>query len=253
MKKWQYSLMILIVVLSGLGITERGWAGIPTDPGPGGNGGAPNPGIPNGWSMNSSSSLGNGYAYAQGSINGDTMGIPDQVSSYANWHYQEGSGLFLTIDISTGGDLEKPTESVNLGTGGHLEVNDVTIEKVDDGQGGLWFYFRFDETLSVNWNGGYSSSIWTDKNGDKYSHGYLDGWASISPAGSLLATPEISFNHLDTPDPFVFGLNEYEANIRINGFIPAEAYTMSIVPEPASLALLVTGGVATYLRRRRIA
>ena len=247
MKKWKMMLgLVIAMVLSGVGIQKPSLAGIVDVP-PGGGGGGT--GLPSGWSMSSSSSRGS----ANGSISGDSMGIPDSVYSYINWNYPNGDGLFFTIDFSAGGNIEKPAESVNLDTGGRLDVNDITVEKVDDGQGGQWFNFHFDEVLSIDWNGGYRSSVWTNGDGQQYSNGYFNGYASVSPNGNLSATPELDFNHWNEIDLSRFGFNEYEANIRINGFIPAEAYTMSIVPEPATLALLVTGGIATYLRRRRIA
>ncbi|MFH1170717.1 MAG: PEP-CTERM sorting domain-containing protein [Candidatus Vogelbacteria bacterium] len=251
--KWKNVIgLVIAVVLSGVGMgLDQSLAGpviVPGDPGPGGGGGGGNS-LPTGWSMSSSASLNS----ANASINGDTMGIPYSVYSYTNWNYQEDGGLFFTTNFSTGGNIKKPTESVNLNTGGNLTVNDIIVEKVDDGQGGQWWLIHFNEMLSINWNGGYSSSVWiNDHDGQKYANGYFNGSASVSPSGNLSAMPELDFNHWDGNPPD-FGFNEYDANIRINGFIPSEMYTMTVVPEPATLALLVTGGIATYFRRRRIA
>ena len=235
--------------------------GVPTVPpsgGGSGGGGTNSNGLPESWSVYSGSS--NRGASAYGGISGNSMGIPDYVQSDIDWHYQDagdGGGvgntagssgeLFFTVNFYSGGDVEAPNQSVNMGTAGGVTLNNVTLEKFEE-DGESYIFFAFNEEVRINWSGNYSSYLY-----DGGAGGSLFGSASVSPTGSLIATPRLEFNQFEDPNQEPWWFNDYNAGIQITGYIPETMYTMSIasVPEPATLVLLAISGGAFYYRRRK--
>ncbi len=231
--------------------------GVPTTPPGGGGGGTNSNGLPSDWSVYSGSS--NRGATAYGGIGGSTMGIPDWVQSSIDWNYQSGGGvgnaaghsdggLFFTVTFSSGGDIEKPDQSVNMGTAGAVNLNSVHLKLFDDGEN-QFHYFEFNRELEINWNGGYGSYV----SNDGWANGSFYGSASASPNASLVATPRIQFNQFEDPSQDPGYIDDYWANVQITGFIPASAYTMSVVtvPEPATLGLMGLGVIIPLARRWR--
>ena len=264
-KNWLFGALFGLILVVGAYPTRAGTViSVPTPPTGGGGGGSSNS-MPDDWNMWSGTSRGDEYSSAWGNVSGDSMGIPGSVNSYIDWYYaipgdgQGGLGrdgiqsqgdLYFTISFSTAGDIEKPKEAVNMGTGGNLNINSVTLEEFSGKDGEVWRFFQFEETLSISYSGSYSSWVNTD---DGYSSGSLYGSASISPMENLNVMPYLDFNNWEDPiEPEPSWFNEYEARINIYGFVPSGAYTMmTVVPEPATLAMLAIGGGASLCRRSR--
>ena len=249
---------LLGLLLGYVSQTQAGVVTVPTTPPNGGGGGTGSGTLPGAWDVYSGSS--NRGASAYGGISGSTMGIPDYVQADIDWRYQEpgsggigstaggNGGLSFVVNFYSSGDVETPNESVNMGTGGGVTLNSVTIEKFEE-DGESYIFFAFNEMLRISYSGGYSSYL----GNDGWGGGSFYGSASAS-TGSLVATPRLEFNQFEDSGQEPGWWNDYNAGLQIVGFIPSTDYTMTAsvtpVPEPATCGLLSLGIFALLKKER---
>ena len=261
--KWKIVMAVLGVVVMGFGVQSAVAGGIPTVPVGGGGGGSGN-GLPGNWNMSSGSSRSDETSSAWANMSGPTMGIPDSVSANINWYYIQNSkpgegavsdddgDLYFTIDFYGSGDVETPTAETNLGAGGRLVTNSVMTQPFTGPDGEGWWVINYEEQLTIDWNGNYSSSVYDDGNGGIKSNGSFNANVWASAFVNLSADPQLSFNRWDDPkNPEPEWFNDYDATVRVFGRIPEGAYTATIVPEPMTVSLLGVGAVALLRRPRR--
>ena len=263
MRHAMWKFVVVLVVMMGLGVQSAQAGAIPTVPvGGGGDGGSGN-GLPGNWNMSSGSSRSEESSSAWANIGGPTMGIPEFVSTNINWYYIQNSkpgkgaasdddgDLYFTINFYASGDVDMPTEAVNLGAGGRLVTNSVTTQPFPGPDGEKWWIINYEQQLTLDWNGNYSSWLFEDDQGKVHGNGSFNANVWTSSFVNLTADPQLEFNRWDDPEnPEPEWFNDYDATVRVFGQVPEGAFTATAVPEPATLTLLGVYAL-TFLRRSR--
>ncbi len=132
------------------------------------------------------------------------------------------NGSFMT---SSGFDMD--TELGLWDNAGMLLGND------DDGGDGLWSLINIDLTAGMYWLGG-----------SEFNSDFADGWAMT---GSQFEPGE--FGEINMNINTVFAGSQTAGNLD-TGYEPVVWFKVTVVPAPASLALLGLGGLVATRRRR---
>lgn len=239
MKKWKMAGLTVIGVTVGIvGTVEAGpvISGTNISMGSGYNNDFPN-GTSSGW------------GYVNGPI------VPEEMSSSFSFtpfgEPQPGRAGQLNISINGNGNsipddgtvtpwMERLSQNP-INTGGSFRINNV-IEEFN----GVFYNITFDPALQVSWSG--TGSFYIDPNGTDHN-GSL--WANLWLTGVALTNsqPYLEFNEWQGEGSRPEWLTDWSAGVSFSGI--ATPASVTVVPEPATLALLCTGATVLVRRRRK--
>lgn len=165
----------------------------------------------------------------------------------------------LYFNFSVTGTFREPPDNAtpemfpdwaNQSVQSHLEVRDHSIKFVRDGD---TYYAIFKNEFGLNGWGNISAIFYQQEKGGSWTeNGFMSAGFDLLPAnGARITGLDPSVDHIQI---FEDGFQYEQTIVGISGqgMIPGNAYTISsVVPEPATAALLVGGGLVGLLRRKR--
>ncbi len=164
---------------------------------------------------------------------------------------QPGNAGILNVSISAQGDFIPNNGTITpamealaqnpISTGGTFQINEITVK-----QDGEWVIYNFDPTLAVSWSS--RGSFYLDPEGLKH-RGYLDADVWVNGAAFTDVRSNFQINEWTGEGPRPDWLADWESWSYFSGIVTPTSVT--VIPEPATAALLAIGGGSLLLRRKK--